>query len=71
MSISIESELAGFLYFENVAPFISAALGAGAMRKLALVAARAFRETDRGERIVCTTLGGAGLGVTPLWIRHC
>jgi hypothetical protein len=38
--------LTGFLYFEDVAALIGAALRAGAMWKLALMAVRTFGETD-------------------------
>jgi hypothetical protein len=62
--------LAGFLYFENVATLICSALGAGTVRELAFVAAGALGEADEGERVMGAALGGAGLGVTPLWIRH-
>jgi hypothetical protein len=63
-------ELAGFLYFENVAAFVRTALRACAMGKLALMAAGALGGAGCGQRIMGATLGGAGLGVTPLWIRH-
>ena len=29
------------------------------------------RRRDGGQRVVRAALGGAGLGVAPLWIRHC
>jgi hypothetical protein len=70
MSISIDGELTGFLYFENVASLVRAALGAGTVRELAFVAVGALGEADGGKRVVGAALGGAGLGVTPLWIRH-
>jgi hypothetical protein len=40
------------------------------MGKLALMAAGALGGAGCGQRIMGATLGGAGLGVTPLWIRH-
>jgi hypothetical protein len=62
--------LAGFLDFNNVTALVDAALGACTVGQLALVAVGALGETDRGQRIVRTALGGAGLRVAPLWIRH-
>src|SRR5271165_6546471 len=40
------------------------------MRKLALMAVRTLGETHWGQRIVRAALGGAGLGMAPLWVRH-
>jgi hypothetical protein len=62
--------LTGFLDFEYVTAFIVATLGAGAMWKLAFMAVRTFGETNRNQRIVRAALGGAGLGMAPLWVRH-
>jgi hypothetical protein len=70
MSISIDSELAGFLYIQNVTTLVGAALGAGPMGKLALVATGTLGETNGSERVVRAAFGGAGLGVAPLGIRH-
>src|SRR5215813_14761601 len=71
MWVSILAELAGFLYVEHFAAFVGAALGTGTMRQLALMTIRALRDSGGGQRIMCAALGGAGLGVAPLWIRHC
>ena len=63
-------ELACFLDFQDVAALVGSAFRAGAMRLLALVAVRALRETDGSQAIMGAALGGAGLGVAPLWICH-
>jgi hypothetical protein len=31
----------------------------------------AFRGDRRGQKVMRAALGGALLGVTPFWIRHC
>jgi hypothetical protein len=66
-----QEKLDGFFYVENVAALISPAFGAGTVRQLPLVTAGALRGAGCGERVVRAALGGAGLGVTPLWVRHC
>src|SRR5579862_550407 len=71
MLVSIVAELAGFLHIEYIAALVGAALGAGPVGQLALVAVRALGNTGGGQRIMCAAFGGAGLGVAPLWIRHC
>jgi hypothetical protein len=63
--------LLGFLYFQNFAPLIGAAFGADVMRELPLVAVRALGEPARCQKVVRAALGSAGLGVAPLWVRHC
>ncbi len=63
-------ELACFLHFQNITALVGAALGAGAMRLLAFVAVGALGEADGGQPVMLAALGGAGLGVTPLWICH-
>src|ERR1700735_987489 len=63
--------LAGFLHFQNFAPLISAAFGAGVMRALALVTIRTLGKPAGREKIVRAALRCAGLGMAPLWIRHC
>src|SRR5579872_5115730 len=62
--------LTGFLDFQNFAAFVIAALGAGPMRHLALMAVRAFRECVTFERIVSAPVSGACLRVPPFWIWH-
>jgi hypothetical protein len=62
-------ELLG-LYFDDFTSLVVAALGASAMRELALVAVRALGERARGQEIVGAPLGGASLGVSPFWIWH-
>jgi|SRR5271155_5432646 len=62
--------LAGFLDVQNFAAFVVAALGAGTMRHLALVAIRTFREGMALERIMSTPASGAGFRVSPFWIWH-
>jgi hypothetical protein len=63
-------ELAGFFNVKNFAALVTAALRASAMRQLPLMAMRTLRKSKSGQRVMRTPLGGAGLGVTPLWIRH-
>ena len=63
--------LAGFFGHENVAALIRAALAAGTMRKLALVAVGALGEAGGGQKVVAAALGSPLLGVAPFWIRHC
>src|SRR5664279_914505 len=64
-------QLLRFLDFENFVSLVRAAFRACAMRQFALVAIRTFAQTDWCEGVVCAALGSAGLGVAPLWIRHC
>src|SRR5580698_7014713 len=63
-------ELACFLDFQDVTALVSATLGAGAVRELLFVTVGALGEADGRQRIVRAPLGGAGLGVAPLWICH-
>jgi len=51
--------LAGFLDFDNLAPFIETALGADAMRHLFLVAVRALGKRMSFECVVSAPGGGA------------
>src|ERR1700736_5855253 len=62
--------LAGFLDVQNFAAFVVAALGAGAMRHLALVAVWTFRECVAFQRIMGAPTSGASFRVSPFWIRH-
>ena len=60
-----------FFGHENVAALIRAALAAGTMGKLALVAVGALGEAGGGKEVVAAALGSPLLGVAPFWIRHC
>src|SRR6186713_1251215 len=55
-------------------PHLSAAVVAAVLadrvRELRLMALAAFLRADGLERVVGPALGGAGLGVASLWIRH-
>jgi hypothetical protein len=62
--------LTGFFDVENFASLIVAALGAGAMRHLLLVAIRALGKGMAFQSVVRAPGGGAFLGVSPFWIRH-
>jgi hypothetical protein len=44
--------LSGFFHFENLAALVLAALGAGAMGQLLLVARRTLGEAGSGEEVV-------------------
>ena len=59
-----------FLDRAGLASPVVAAVGADAVRRLGLVALRAFAEADRRQCVVRPALGGARLGVSSLWIRH-
>src|SRR5258708_2911689 len=63
-------QLAGFFDFEDVASLVGAALGAGAMRHLLLVAIRALGKRVAFEGIVRAPRRGALLGVSSFWIGH-
>src|SRR5271167_407024 len=62
--------LAGFLDAQNFAAFVIAALGAGTMRHLALVAVWTFGECMALEGVVGAPASGACFGVSPFWIWH-
>jgi len=51
--------LRGFLGIQHGTSLVLSALGAGAMRKLLLVAVRALRNPGLGQEIVGTTVGAA------------
>jgi hypothetical protein len=73
MSMSMgcsRSKLLGFLHFQNCTAFVLAALGAGAMGQLLLVAVGAFGDTRGREEIMSTAIGGAARRVAPFRIRH-
>jgi hypothetical protein len=63
--------LAGFFGHEHVAALIRAALTAGTVGKLPLMAVWALREAGGGEEVVAAALRSPLLGVAPFWIRHC
>jgi hypothetical protein len=63
-------QLAGFFDFEDVASLVGAALGAGAMRHLLLVAIGALGKRMAFEGIVRAPGRGALLGVSSFWIGH-
>jgi len=58
------------LDFNDGTAAIVAALGAGAMRKLLLVANRALREASCSQKIMGAAIGSPARGVASLWIRH-
>src|SRR5579864_4923359 len=62
--------LAGFFDFHYFSSFVIAALGAGAMRHLLLVAVRALGEGVLGKRIVGTAGRGSFLRMSPFRIWH-
>jgi hypothetical protein len=65
------TELAGSLFhLDDFAALIVAALGAGPMRQLTLVAVRTFGQGLRRQMIVGAALGRARLGMAPFWIWH-
>ena len=63
--------LAGFFSHKHIATLVRAALAAGTMGKLALVAVGALGEAGGGQKVVAAALGSPLLGVAPFWIRHC
>src|ERR1700674_90931 len=62
--------LAGFLDIQNLTAFVIAALGAGTMWHLALVAVRTFRECMALKRVMGAPASGACFRVSPFWIWH-
>ena len=54
----------------GLAAAVVAAVAAHAVRRLGLVAMRAFAEADRLQRVVSPAFGRPGLRVSSLWIRH-
>src|ERR1700674_3591267 len=62
--------LAGFLDIQNLTAFVIAALGAGTMWHLALVAVRTFRECMALEGVMGAPASGACFRVSPFWIWH-
>jgi hypothetical protein len=62
--------LVGFFDRGNFAPLIGAALAAGAMGELALVAVGTLGGAGGGEEVVGAALGCALLGVAPFGVRH-
>src|SRR5277367_2134193 len=62
--------LAGFLDFHDFAAFVVAALRAGPMWQLALVAVRTFGKRPARQKIMGATTAGARFGVSPFWIWH-
>ena len=65
-----EFRLAGFFDVQNFTALIVTALGAGAMRHLALVAVGALGERVAFQCVVRATSAGARFGVSPFWIWH-
>jgi hypothetical protein len=64
-------KLLGFLHFEDFTTLVRAALGAGVVRKLALVAVGALGGSDGGEAVVRAAESSAPFGMAALWVRHC
>ena len=62
--------LAGFFDVQNFAALVVSALGAGAVRHLALVTIGALGERVALESVVCAADAGASFRVSPFWIRH-
>ena len=60
----------GLFDLDNLAAFIVAALGAGPMWQLTLVAIGTFGQGLRRQMIVGAALGRARLGMAPFWIWH-
>jgi hypothetical protein len=54
----------------DLPPAVEAAVRAHLVRPLRLVALRAFTGLDWRQRVVRASLGGPGLRVASLWIRH-
>src|SRR3954454_5982681 len=67
---SDQKSLSLLFHFQHFAAFVVAALGAGTMRQLALMAIGALGEGVRGQVIVGTTDGRAPLRVSPFRICH-
>jgi hypothetical protein len=57
-------------YFDHFATLVMAAEWACPVRKLLLVALRAFGHADFPERIMCAALARAGSRMSPFWIWH-
>jgi hypothetical protein len=70
MSVSDTVMGLGFLRLEDFATLVLTALGACTVGQLALVAVGTLGEAGGSQRVMRATLGGAGLGVAPLRIRH-
>jgi hypothetical protein len=69
--LGMRRKLLGFLDFEDFATLVGAALGAGVVRTLALVAVGALREAGGGEAVVGAAKRGAPFGMAALWVGHC
>jgi hypothetical protein len=62
--------LGRFFHVQNGTALVLAALGAGPVRKLLLVAVGALGDADGGEKVVRAAVGGAARRVASLRIRH-
>src|ERR1035438_587557 len=62
--------LGSFLHVQHRAALVGAALGAGAMRQLLLMAVRAFGDAHGGQKVVRAAKCGTACRVAPLRIRH-
>src|ERR1700722_20348258 len=79
MSVGIRREeqgfgcqgLACFFGHDNIAALVLAALTAGTVGQLALVAVRALGEAGGGKKVVAAAIGSSLLRVAPFWIKHC
>jgi hypothetical protein len=67
---TLQRSLLGFLGFKHGAALVLAALGAGVMGQLLLVAIGALRDAGGGQEVVGAAVGGAARGVAPFRIRH-
>jgi hypothetical protein len=63
-------KLTGFFDVQDFATLVVSALGASAVRHLALVAVGALGERVTLECVVSATDAGAPFRVSPFWIRH-
>src|ERR1700757_3084450 len=70
MSVSDTDICLSFLRLEHFAALVVTALGACPVGQLALVTVWTLREPGGSQRVMRAALGGAGLGVAPLRIRH-
>ena len=70
MSAELLRRLLSALGCNDSATLVLAALGAGVMGALLLVAVRTFRQGQRRKKIMGPPLIFAGVRVTSFWIRH-
>jgi hypothetical protein len=68
--LAARRRLLGFLHIKNGTALVLAALGAGAMGQLLLVAVGALGDPGSRKEIVSTAIGSAARRVAPFRIRH-